>query len=187
MTLVSRLIQKTGAKTLLTYTKRTEKGFKVVIKEPATEIYAEHIQTSLLGLNRTVEFAVKDEPEQYQWEYKRFRYQPEGKKSHIVIDQSRQNWGVSKTSKVKTSSRPKSRPRDKPHLLESGIPPYVTETSPRPGPRLFMLAPTAVNAVVISRPVANKTNSINIYAITYTEKSPKQIQLHDPALSCGQV
>lgn len=79
MTLVSRLIQKTGAKALLTYTKRTEEGFKVVIKEPAPEIYAKHMQTSLLGLNKTVEIAVKDDPEQYQWEYKRFRYQPEGK------------------------------------------------------------------------------------------------------------
>jgi Kdo2-lipid IVA lauroyltransferase/acyltransferase len=79
MTLVSRLIQKTGAKALLTYAKRTENGFKVVVKEPATEIYAEHMPISLLGLNKTVEIAVKDSPEQYQWEYKRFRYQPEGK------------------------------------------------------------------------------------------------------------
>jgi len=79
MTLVARLIQKTGAKALLTYTKRTEKGFKVVIKDPSEEIYAGHMQVSLKGLNKTVEIAVGDEPEQYQWEYKRFRYQPEGK------------------------------------------------------------------------------------------------------------
>lgn len=79
MTLISRLIQKTGAKALLIYAKRTEKGFKIVIKEPNSDIYAEHMPTSLAGLNKTIEEAAKDNPEQYQWEYKRFRYQPEGK------------------------------------------------------------------------------------------------------------
>jgi len=79
MTLISRLLQKTGARALLTYTKRAEKGFKVVIKEPDKDIYAEHMPTSLKGLNKTVELAVRDAPEQYQWEYKRFRFPPEGK------------------------------------------------------------------------------------------------------------
>jgi KDO2-lipid IV(A) lauroyltransferase len=79
MTLISRLIQKTGAKAFLAYTKRTAKGFKIVIKEPDSNIYAEHMPDSLEGLNKTVERAVKDSPEQYQWEYKRFRFQPEGK------------------------------------------------------------------------------------------------------------
>lgn len=78
MTLISRLIQKTGAKALLTYAKRLDQGFKIVIKEPDEKIYAQHMPTSLAGLNKTVELAVKDGPEQYQWEYKRFRYQPEG-------------------------------------------------------------------------------------------------------------
>jgi len=78
MTLISRLTQKTGAKALLVYAKRTEKGFNIVIKEPSSGIYAEHMSNSLLGLNKTVEDAVKDAPEQYQWEYKRFRYQPDG-------------------------------------------------------------------------------------------------------------
>ena len=79
MTLISRLIQKTGAKAFLTYAKRTDKGFKIAIKEPNSDIYAEHMPTSLLGLSKTIEEAVEDEPEQYQWEYKRLRYQPEGK------------------------------------------------------------------------------------------------------------
>jgi len=79
MTLVSRLIQKTGTKVFLAYAKRLDQGFKIVIKEPDEKIYAEHMPTSLAGLNKTVELAIKDAPEQYQWEYKRFRYQPEGK------------------------------------------------------------------------------------------------------------
>ena len=80
MTLVSRLIQKTGAKAFLAYAKRTDKGFKIIIKESDNNVYAEHMPNSLIGLNKTVELAVKDAPEQYQWEYKRFRYQPEGKR-----------------------------------------------------------------------------------------------------------
>ena len=79
MTLISRLIQKTGARAFLAYAKRTGKGFNIVIKEPHKDIYAEHMPTSLLGLSKTVEIAVKDAPEQYQWEYKRFRYLPGGK------------------------------------------------------------------------------------------------------------
>ena len=79
MTLVSRLLQKTGAIALLAYAKRTETGFRVIIKQANTDIYAKHMPKSLAGLNKTVEMAVKDAPEQYQWEYKRFRYQPEGR------------------------------------------------------------------------------------------------------------
>lgn len=79
MTLIPRLIQKTGAKAFLTYAKRTDKGFKVVIKEADSLIYAEHMPDCLVGLNKTVELAIEDAPEQYQWEYKRFRFQPEGK------------------------------------------------------------------------------------------------------------
>ncbi len=79
MTLISRLLQKTEAKALLCYAKRTQDGFKVIFKQPDPDIYAEHMPTALKGLNKTVEMAALDEPEQYQWEYKRFRYQPEGK------------------------------------------------------------------------------------------------------------
>jgi KDO2-lipid IV(A) lauroyltransferase len=84
MTLISRLIQKTGAKAFLTYAKRTEQGFSIVIREPDEKIYAQHMPTSLEGLNKTVELAAKDAPEQYQWEYKRFRYQPEGKQEPYI-------------------------------------------------------------------------------------------------------
>ena len=79
MTLISRLLQKTGSIALLAYAKRIDGGFKIVIKQPDLDVYAKHMPTSLAGLNKTVELAVNDAPEQYQWEYKRFRYQPEGK------------------------------------------------------------------------------------------------------------
>lgn len=79
MTLISRLMQKTGASALLTYTRRVTGGFVVVFRQPDPDIYAKHMPLALAGLNRTVEMAARDEPELYQWEYKRFRYQPEGK------------------------------------------------------------------------------------------------------------
>jgi KDO2-lipid IV(A) lauroyltransferase len=79
MTLIPRLLQKTGAIALLTYARRVKGGFVLVICEPDSRIYAKHMPEALIGLNRTVEMAAIDRPEQYQWEYKRFRYQPEGK------------------------------------------------------------------------------------------------------------
>jgi KDO2-lipid IV(A) lauroyltransferase len=84
MTLISRLLQKTGARALLTYALREKGGFKIIIRDPDPLIYAEHMQTSLVGLNRTVEIAARDTAEQYQWEYKRFRYQPEGKQEPYI-------------------------------------------------------------------------------------------------------
>ncbi len=79
MTLLSRLLQKTGARALLTYARREKGGFRIIIREPDPMIYAKHMQDSLAGLNKTVEMAARDAVEQYQWGYKRFRYQPEGK------------------------------------------------------------------------------------------------------------
>ncbi|MAM69972.1 MAG: lauroyl acyltransferase [Gammaproteobacteria bacterium] len=78
MTLIPRLLQKTGALALLCYALRVEGGFRIVFRQPDIDIYAEHMPKALAALNRTVELAINDAPEQYQWEYKRFRYQPEG-------------------------------------------------------------------------------------------------------------
>ncbi len=78
MTLIPRLLQKTGAAALLTYTRRVKGGFVMVFRQPDPDVYAKHMPLALAGLNRTVEMAASDEPELYQWEYKRFRYQPEG-------------------------------------------------------------------------------------------------------------
>ena len=43
-------------------------------------IYSDDLITSLTGLNKSVEECVTDIPEQYQWEYKRFKQDPSGKK-----------------------------------------------------------------------------------------------------------
>lgn len=82
MTLVSRLIAKTGAKAVLGFAQRINEsqshGWKIVFREVSSEIYAEHIIDSLTALNASVESAANECPEQYQWEYKRFRRVPPG-------------------------------------------------------------------------------------------------------------
>jgi KDO2-lipid IV(A) lauroyltransferase len=53
-------------------------GFKLVFTEADDAIYADDLQQSLAGLNRSIEAVVRVAPEQYQWEYKRFKRQPPG-------------------------------------------------------------------------------------------------------------
>lgn len=81
MTLVPRLIEKTRAKTVVGYAVRIKgqgkHGWKIIFREADENIYAGHIQESLLtalsAMNRSIEKAVKEYPTQYQWEYKRFK------------------------------------------------------------------------------------------------------------------
>lgn len=79
MTLVSKLIQRTGAQVFCGFAERLPhgKGF-VAVFEPADEaIYSADLQESLAGLNRSVEAVVNRALPQYQWEYKRFRRRPD--------------------------------------------------------------------------------------------------------------
>lgn len=75
MTLASKLIQKTGAKPLITYAQRlpNARGFKIVIREAEPGMESGEMTESLTALNRSVEKCIADVPAQYQWEYKRFR------------------------------------------------------------------------------------------------------------------
>lgn len=83
MTLACRLAQKTGAAIVLAYARRSNdglaSGFKIVIRAPNPKIYAEHMPTALQAMNDSIEALVREAPEQYQWEYKRFKRQPAGK------------------------------------------------------------------------------------------------------------
>jgi KDO2-lipid IV(A) lauroyltransferase len=82
MTLVSRLIQKTGARAVIGFAARVcingRHGWKVIFRQPGDEIYAEHIQESVAAMNVGIEHVVNEYPAQYQWEYKRFRRVPPG-------------------------------------------------------------------------------------------------------------
>ncbi len=78
MTLFNRLQQKTGARVVIGYARREGAGFRIVFRAPDAAIYEEDPAQSLAALNRSIEMVVNEVPAQYQWEYKRFKRQPEG-------------------------------------------------------------------------------------------------------------
>lgn len=80
MTLVHKLVQRSGCTVVMGYAKRVDGGFEAVFSKPDEAIYSEDSATSLAGLNRSIEHCVREVPEQYQWEYKRFKQHPSGEK-----------------------------------------------------------------------------------------------------------
>ncbi|MGH1373036.1 MAG: lysophospholipid acyltransferase family protein [Cellvibrionaceae bacterium] len=78
MTLVNNLRERSDCLVLAAYAKRVPSGFDIHIKHADEQIDSSDEAEALAALNRTVESCVNDIPEQYQWEYKRFRKQPQG-------------------------------------------------------------------------------------------------------------
>ncbi|MBL4819818.1 MAG: hypothetical protein JKY98_02350 [Gammaproteobacteria bacterium] len=85
MTLVTRLVNRTGARVICGYAERLPKGqgFKIIIKRADPLIYHSDPKKSLEGLNRSVEECVNQAKEQYQWEYKRFKRRPDGSRFYL--------------------------------------------------------------------------------------------------------
>ena len=81
--LVSRLIDRTECEvvSLCAIRRPNGEGFDMVFKPADPGIYSKDLATSIAALNRSIEAAIESHPEQYQWEYKRFRDQPEGQPS----------------------------------------------------------------------------------------------------------
>ena len=79
MTLLNRLQEKTGARVVIGYARRQQDGFRIVFREPPPAVYSEDLPTALAALNHSVEAVVLEAKEQYQWEYKRFKRQPDDK------------------------------------------------------------------------------------------------------------
>ena len=94
MTLLTRLLRKTGSRAVVAYTRRVipeqqgtgaqgeagtkSHGFEIVFMTPDPRIYAADDAESLQGLNASIEAAVRQDPAIYQWSYKRFKRQPDG-------------------------------------------------------------------------------------------------------------
>lgn len=81
MTLASQLANKTKAKAFIVAGIQTPTGFEMVAYPVDEDFYSDDIKTSLTALNRGIEQLVLTHPEQYQWEYKRFKTPPEGLKN----------------------------------------------------------------------------------------------------------
>jgi len=78
MTLIHNLVQRSGAAVFIGFAQRIPKGFNIIFVEPGAEINNDDPQVSVTELNQTVEKLVNMAPEQYQWEYKRFKRRPDG-------------------------------------------------------------------------------------------------------------
>jgi Kdo2-lipid IVA lauroyltransferase/acyltransferase len=76
MTLLVKLQQKTGAQIVASFAERIPQGFRIhfVAADPA--IHDSNPAVAVAAMNRSVENLVRLAPEQYQWEYKRFRHLP---------------------------------------------------------------------------------------------------------------
>jgi len=83
MTLVAKLLQKTGANALVTYAERLPdaKGFRIVVEKTAPDLTHSDPVIAATALNQTVEQVVRQAPRQYQWEYKRLRHRPPGEQN----------------------------------------------------------------------------------------------------------
>jgi KDO2-lipid IV(A) lauroyltransferase len=73
--LVARLIDRTDCEVVSLCAERLPngEGFEMIFRPADSEIYSDNVVTSVAALNRSVERCIRDHPEQYQWEYKRFK------------------------------------------------------------------------------------------------------------------
>ncbi|MEX2327402.1 MAG: lysophospholipid acyltransferase family protein, partial [Pseudomonadales bacterium] len=78
--LITRMLAKSDARVVCCVIKRlpAAQGFDVLLREAHPDIYANDPSVALAGMNRSVEACVQEAPEQYQWEYKRFKERPAG-------------------------------------------------------------------------------------------------------------
>ena len=83
-TMTFNLLRRTGAKAVVAYAKRIPASgdFHMIFEAAPPALYADDPVTSLTALNQSVENCVCSAPEQYQWEYKRFKKQPDNEKKY---------------------------------------------------------------------------------------------------------
>lgn len=77
MTMIHSLVQKTQCKVVLGYAIRCDEGFKIIFKSVSDDLYSDDQLESLVALSRAVEASLEEDPSQYQWSYKRYKYQPD--------------------------------------------------------------------------------------------------------------
>ena len=78
MTLTSQLVNKTGAKAFIGAAFRVKGGYEVAMEPVDDGFYSDDLEESVTAMNRSIEKLIARYPEQYQWEYKRFKKQPDG-------------------------------------------------------------------------------------------------------------
>ncbi|WP_455206387.1 lysophospholipid acyltransferase family protein [Kaarinaea lacus] len=83
MTLLPRLMQKTGAAVVFAYAERLPwgQGFHIHFLPALIASQKNDLNEAATLLNKGVENCVRQTPEQYQWSYKRFKTRPDGESS----------------------------------------------------------------------------------------------------------
>lgn len=76
MTIAHRLIQRTRPIVLVCAAVRIPGGFGIRISEADAWVGDADVLVSAAAMNRSIENLVREDPAQYQWEYKRFKRQP---------------------------------------------------------------------------------------------------------------
>lgn len=81
MTLIPNLLQRGNIKAVAAFAKRCEQGgYEIIIQPVDDAIYSEDTVQSAAAMNSCIEKLIALAPAQYQWEYKRFRLGPDGKR-----------------------------------------------------------------------------------------------------------
>jgi len=80
ITLASRLAMSTGAPVLVVVAERLPlgRGFRVTCRRATEAIGSGPVDVSVAAMNREIESAIRQLPEQYLWSYKRFKTRPPG-------------------------------------------------------------------------------------------------------------
>ncbi len=81
MTLVHKLLRRCSVNVVFCAALRDAGGWHLHFLPADAEIYSDSDESSVDALNRGVEKIANLQPSQYQWEYKRFRSQPDGRVS----------------------------------------------------------------------------------------------------------
>jgi KDO2-lipid IV(A) lauroyltransferase len=79
MTLVTNLIKRSNSRALLVAALREPGGWKLHFLPVSEQLYSEDQVTAVTALSDDVARVVALAPAQYQWEYKRFRTQSDGR------------------------------------------------------------------------------------------------------------
>lgn len=81
MKLLPQLAAQTGAVVVSGYAKRVDGGFELHFHKATGNINSKDLTEATTAMNEEVEYCVRQVPEQYQWEYRRFGRRPEGEAS----------------------------------------------------------------------------------------------------------
>lgn len=80
MTLLHRLLRKTGAQLIFGASIRNDRNhFDMYLESPNFDSETDDLESFNVGLNQQIESIILKNPDQYLWSYKRFKRQPKGK------------------------------------------------------------------------------------------------------------